>query len=573
MKKFMFGQWSRAMLLAGAISMSLSSEVFSQTYSYSQCFQSYKSNLGSNLLVVKMSGLHGYVRANNTGGAARTLTVRIENIDPDFIQLSEGTITARGNNTLTFSWSIAAGATRTVYINPWYLTDDNFYFIAWGDSQHHPERFERALDKGALINPVLSVAAGDCVKHGDDGGCVGGGGRPDVVTDQIYLTYENLFNDYPAPVFEALGNHDITRGGWATQNDANYGAGEALYRKYVQPTEYGFTVNPGSTTGGIHFLIGRFYYDMPNWNSLHYFGGCTPDGFLKFDANDVVGVALSNFISSDLSAASNASARISVTHHGFNMFIGDHNTVANARALYQTGNVDYMIVGHIHNYGTGVDAPTQIPYLLTGDANGDAHSGNPGFSLVNVNNGVITQQHMLADNLTLNVNYTANSPSLTQGAATVTCSGYALPFIRLKFKLSNSYAAYQAKDVATNANLPTYSHQFPDYTVVYVETSIGNGATKNVQVNPITSLMAKASEEVITISPNPSSDHVTINLPGDEKATYDVAVTDPSGNVVRNTKANGPSVVIQLEGLKTGLYSVKITAGDKTVTTRRLIIK
>jgi hypothetical protein len=528
-----------------------------------------------------MMGLHGSIQVNNTSGAAKTYTVTLKNLDPDFVSLSEGTTTAKGTNTLTFTWNIGAGATRTVWINPWYLTPTNFYFIAWADNQHHPERFQRALTKAALINPVLSVGAGDCIKHGDDGGCVGCGGRPEPASALMYQNYLQLFTAYPSPVFQALGNHDITRGGWTALDDSNYGAGERLWRRYLGPTDFSFTVHPTDPSGGIHFLITRFYYDMPNWNARHYFGGCTPDGFLRFDNNDSVGVAISNFISSDLTAAQNAAARISVTHHGFNMFIGDHNTVANARALYQTGKVSYMVVGHQHIYATGTDSPTQIPYLITGDANGDANAGDPGFSLVHVSNGVVTQQHMQADDLTLGINYTANAPTLTQGKATVTCSGYNLPFVRLKFKLSNTHAAYQAKDVATGAAIPAYSHQFMDYTVVYVETAINNGATKNIQVDPVTTAarlaktnaVAETEDHSITLYPNPASDHVTLSLPAGSKQAYQVVVYDMAGKPVKALRSTAANVDIPLKGLVQGAYLVKVSAGNKNITTKRLIVE
>ncbi|GAA0525280.1 T9SS type A sorting domain-containing protein [Chitinophaga japonensis] len=573
MKTFTTPRLVQLLLCTMAISLLTTARSFSQTFNYYQCAEVYGTNHAGNLLHVRMAGLHASIRATNTGGSAKTYTVVLKNVDPDFITLSEGTTTAKGANSLTFTWNIAAGATQTVWINPWYLTPWDFYFIVWGDSQHKPLDFQRLLAKATLINPVLSVAAGDCVQHGDDGGCIGGGGRPDVVTDQIFQNYLQLFTNYPTPVFEALGNHDITRGGWVALDDSNYGAGERLWRKYLGPTEYSFTVHPTYSGGGIHFLVNRFYYDMPNWNARTYFGGCTPNGYLRFDNNDSVGVAIYNFSQSDLAAASGAAARISVTHHGFNMFINDHNTVANARTLYQNGNVDYMIVGHQHIYATGTDGPSQIPYLITGDANGTAHGGNPGFSLVHVSNGNITQQHMLADNLNLNINYTANGPTLTQGKATVTCSGYSLPFVRLKFKLSNAHAAYQATDLATNANLATYSHQFGDYTVVYVETSIGNGATRNIQVDPITTASAlKSAEHDITVFPNPAGDYVTVQMPRHNKLGYRFVVYDMQGRPVKELKG-GSKVTIPLDGLAPGAYLVRIAEGDAYIATKRIIVK
>jgi hypothetical protein len=589
MKTISLQRSAKVILCTVAINLLLLGELFSQTFNYYQCAEVVGTNHASSQLAVRMLGLHASIKATNTGSTSKTYTVTVRNVDPDFVAPSGGTISGltKSTNSFTFTWTIPAGGSPTIWINPWYLTPWDFYFIAWGDSQHQPTRFARLITKATLINPVLSVAAGDCVKHGDDGGCVGSGNQPEPVTEAMYQSYLALFNNYPTPVFEALGNHDITRGGWPGMDDTNYGRGERYWRKYLGATEYSFTVHPTYSGGGIHFLINRFYYDMPNWNKRVYFGGCTPDGFLRFDNNDSVGVAIYNFSQSTLAANQSAAARISVTHHGFNMFIGDHNTVANARTLYQNGNVDYMIVGHQHKYATGTDATSQIPYLITGDANGDANGStnySPGFSIVHVNNGAITQQHMLADDVNLNINYSANGPSLTQGRATITYSnptGQNLPFVRLKFKLSAANAAYQAKDSATGVNIPTYSHQFADYTVVYVETSINNGATKKVRLDPIPAAAALARQQekadsAITVFPNPARGYATVTLPPSNSKlppTYHIDVYDMNGRPVKQLNTTARTASIPLTGLPQGVYLVKISSGNDHLTTKRLMVE
>lgn len=585
---------TKLILCTVAFHLLLLGKTFSQTFNYYQCAEVVGTNHASSQLVVRMLGLHASIQAVNPGSTSKTYTVTVKNVDPDFVMPSGGATSGltKGTNSFTFTWTIPAGGSPTIWINPWYLTPWDFYFLAWGDSQHHPERFARLITKATLINPVLSVAAGDCVKHGNDGGCVGCGNQnpAEPVSDQIFQNYMALYNNYPTPVFEALGNHDITRGGWQAMDDSNYGAGERLWRKYLGATEYSFTVHPTYSGGGIHFLINRFYYDMPNWNQHVYFGGCTPDGFLRFDNNDSVGVHIYNFSQSTLAANQNAAARISVTHHGFNMFLADHNTVANARTLYQNGNVDYMIVGHQHKYATGTDATSQIPYLITGDANGDANSStnySPGFSFVHVVNGAVTQQHMLADDINLNINYTANGQTLTQGKATVSYSnpkGANLPFVRLKFKLSNTHAAYQAKDSATGANIPTYSHQFSNYTVVYVETSMNNGTTKKIRVDPVTTAAALArtaesakemesGDKAITVFPNPAKGYATLNLPAGSKLAYNIVLYDMNGRPVKELKAGAPSANIPLEGLPHGVYLIRISSGNQHLATKRLIVE
>src|SRR5687767_2434802 len=104
---------------------------FAQALSYYQCAEVDGNDPANYKLQVRMLGLHAAIKADNrTGSGARTYTVTIKNVDPDFVMLSEGATTAKGANSLTFTWTVAAGSTQWVWINPWYLTPTNFYFIA-----------------------------------------------------------------------------------------------------------------------------------------------------------------------------------------------------------------------------------------------------------------------------------------------------------------------------------------------------------------------------------------------------------------------------------------------------------
>jgi len=259
---------------------------------------------------------------------------------------------------------------------------------------------------------------------------------------------------------------------------------------------------------------------MPTWTQR--WGGNVDGGYLRLGTrgwqttlpNDDDRYALYNWLNQDLTAAQNKALRITVHHHNFNMFVPDGNTVATARSLFSGKNVNYMISGHAHTYSTGTDS-SGIPFLVTGEAN----KSNPGFTLIHVNGNQITHQHMRADNLNLNVTYnTPNDGSVSQGIATISCSGYNLPFIRLKFRLLNTYSSYVEKDAATGAVLQSYSHQFEDYTVVYVETSINNGATRNILVEP------QAGGELVNLSEGkPAISNGTLSGYGEEKANNGIA--------------------------------------------------
>lgn len=473
------------------------------------------TDIPNNQLALRMRALEGSFTVHNSQGTAETFSVTVLNADPDYVTISEGTMLSKSTNSFVFELDVPASGSVTVDIEPWYAPDpNNFYFIAWSDNQDGPTPFKnKLLAKAQLLNPILSVNAGDVVYGAP--GAIGGAGAAnqfdypnDYVKDSQYQNYLSLLNNYSSPVFEVPGNHDLARGGWIDKTDARYGLGEALWNKYLGPTQYSFDV------GNTNFLMTRFYYDMPDWTKR--WGGNVSNGYLKRGTsgwqqtlpNDAVGDALYNWMDSTLAAAAGKTNRIAVSHHNFNMFVPDGNTVQTARTLYSNRNVDYMISGHVHSYQTGTDSATGIPYLVIGTA---SHS-NPAFALVHVNGSQITHQHMLADNINLSINYNnANNGTLTTNAATIQNSGYDMPFVRLKFKMSNQHAAYEAKDAATGAAIPSHSKRFDDYTVVYVEASIGNGATRNVEVTP-----ASDPQEEINVALNKtvSTSDVGSSYPG-----------------------------------------------------------
>jgi F5/8 type C domain. len=491
------------------------------TVSQSGMAQVIGTDIPNNQLAFRMRALEGSFTIHNENEAAKTFTVTIRNADPDYITVSEGTMLSKGTNSFVFELNVPADDSITVQVAPWYEPDpDNFYFIAWSDNQDGTSPFKnKLLVKAELINPVFSVNAGD-VTTGTPG-TIGGAGNAneygypnDYVKDIDYTKYLSLLENYTTPIFEVPGNHDLVRGGWVDRSDTRYGMGEAMWNKYLGPTTYSFDV------GNTHFMMTNFHYDMPNWTKR--WGGNLNNGYLKMGtvgyltttlANDDVGDALYNWMDATFAAAAGKTNRIAVSHHNFNMFVSDGNTVGTARTLYSNHDVSYMISGHQHNYQSNVDSVTGIPYLVIGTA---SHS-NPAFALVHVNGSQITHQHMLADNINLTINYnSANNGTLTTNTAMIQNSGYNMPFVRLKFRMSNDHEIYEAKDVATGATIPSFSKRFDDYTVVYVETSIGNGATRNVEVTPaaggneINVALNKTVSTSDTTAPSPDYDPMEV---------------------------------------------------------------
>ncbi|OXS58340.1 hypothetical protein B1A99_14110 [Cohnella sp. CIP 111063] len=520
-------------------------------------------------LAFRMRAIEGSFTVHNEHGEDDTLTVTVRNVDPDFVTINEGSITARGVNSFQFELHVPAGDNVTVDIKPWYYPDpDNYYFIAWADNQDGTVPFQnKLLKKAQLINPYLSISGGD-VTAGTPGAIGGAGhasefGYPqDYMKDSHFVQYLSLLENYSSPVFEVPGNHDLVRGGWVDQSNARYGMGEALWNKYLGPTAY--SLDFGNTS----FMMTNFHYDMPDWTKR--WGGNVSNGYFRMGTvgylvtlpNDEVGEALYNWMDETFEAAADKTNRIAVSHHNFNMFVSDGNTVQNARDLYTRHNVNYMISGHQHNYQSNVDSQTGIPYLVIGTA---SHS-NPAFALVHVDGSQITHQHMLADNLNLSINYnSANNGTLATSTATIENNGYNLPFVRLKFKMSSAYSEYEAKDSETGEIFPAFSKRFEDYTVVYVETSIGNGATRNVIVNPLgledlTPPSWPESSELTASAVTPTSVHLQWPAAADDVAVSEYRIyrddqlLDTVSGSIGSYAATGLSPATE--------YTFKVTAGD-----------
>lgn len=80
--------------------------------------------------------------------------------------------------------------------------------------------------------------------------------------------------------------------------------------------------------------------------------------------------------------------------------------------------------------------------------------------------------------------------------------------------------------------------------------------------------ISKSEEKNFTVYPNPAGNRVQIKT---EEAISQIHIMNLSGQIVREVPANMGSVRIDLEGVPTGIYIVKITWANGTVATEKLI--
>ena len=84
--------------------------------------------------------------------------------------------------------------------------------------------------------------------------------------------------------------------------------------------------------------------------------------------------------------------------------------------------------------------------------------------------------------------------------------------------------------------------------------------------------------ENVLIAPNPASTATTLTFNLNQKSDVNVVVMDAVGKTVVNVlntelSAGEQKATINTQDLATGVYMIKITAGDKVVTERLSVVK
>jgi hypothetical protein len=144
-------------------------------------------------------------------------------------------------------------------------------------------------------------------------------------------------------------------------------------------------------------------------------------------------------------------------------------------------DVPLLLTGHSHGYDyrflTSTDVPTiQTGFyqLISGGAGGKLAQpdGQHHFVLIHVTPDDITHTMIPTDTFDTAVEYQTNDGTSTTATTTVTNSTSTdLPYVRLKFKLSPEEQSYVIYDSNGQYHSPTYSYDFPEYKVIYLETA------------------------------------------------------------------------------------------------------
>lgn len=399
------------------------------------------------------------VTVNNSSAATEIITIHIENIDPDYVDVdnydsSYGLVKTK--NTLDFQYTVEPGASTTT-IAPWYSYGDDFNFVALSDNQARGTIdvnpvLTQMLPEVNTVNPPFFTNSGDVVQ----------GSRRVSTMQLMFEKYLEALQELTVPSYLTAGNHD-------------YDVGLDTFRSYLGGTDYSFDF------GNTHFT---FFSTIVS--RLH---GAVDEAQLTWLENELSSTEQSNsivFFHHPVSAPSWAKT---------NQYYIEPENNDQLTTLLDNQQIDLSINGHAHGYDyrflTSDDAPaiTQgYNQLITGGAGGNLGqpNGQHHFVIVHVTPDEITHTRVNLEEFNTVVEYANNNGK--KRVATAEVSNEAdqdLPYVRLKFKLNTPLENVLISDQDGNYYSNYYSHAFEEYTVVYFET--------NAPANSVTTYTAQAA--------------------------------------------------------------------------------
>ncbi len=482
---------------------------------------------------MRMMGYHVSISVHNPTVKSGYVCVNILNLDPDFVITNYENSTYRGKYSMSILVQLNASETKTIKIQPWHEPQDNFWIFAMGDNRP---------GCGILDNPFTPSAEYSLFTYyythvikapigWDDGDLVAGFGGglvahydsvPESSLDYVYDTEYNRFYMLTGLsdnfFFTTVGNHDVTRYAEHPQHQ-----GEHIYEEYLGSLYYSFNFS------NTHFVFPDDYQDgywsdgTPWWYS---YGKQRYGGY-------IYGKQL-NWLQNDLASSQNYQHRMVVMHMPLIVPPGRSESLDDefinytdrleVMQIFENYKVDYLTVAHIHNYtayytnlyynqsagewnvssSMNPEGSYSIFTLLTGGAGAHnnyewivpAIEGSYHFVLIHVNGAQITYYVYKYENLTdsngnplTNVVYKGlnDGSEVDQWGEIRNSAIYPFPYIRMKFRMNSEYSDYVAYSNVTDTYQHVYQHKFKDYTVVYVETSVGANEDNYIHVyrNPV----------------------------------------------------------------------------------------
>lgn len=130
--------------------------------------------------------------------------------------------------------------------------------------------------------------------------------------------------------------------------------------------------------------------------------------------------------------------------------------------------------------------------------------------------------------------------------------------------LSHGFIAFKIKPkntLTTNSQIKNTAAIYFDYNLPVIT----NTTVTTIVENSMTTAVLNISKPKIklTVSPNPSSNHIVVSIGGDIYGSFELSLTDNNGRVLFSKKVNKPadtnvSVPVDLKNLSSGIYYIRV---------------
>lgn len=431
-----------------------------------------ESDTTTNVYTLRMQAPGCVLTITNSSATELAVAITIENIDPDFVMVDNYDTSVgltKTDSTLGFTVNVASGET-TVSIQPWHDYGDTFTFVAISDNQAvgtidaNPV-FEQIIRDLNAVNPIFYTNSGDLVQGSSD--------RTTML--QMYEAVYGALDESLSPMYPIAGNHD-------------YGPGLDVFAEYFGEDDYSF-----------------------EFANTHFVGLSTVGSSSKGEVSE----DQLSWLATDLSAATDATHRIALFHHPllrpdwstneYCCYVDTANRNDLAEVIDQSA-VDLTITGHAHGYDyryiTNDDISTVVNgfyQLITGGAGGTIAQpgGENHFTFVSVTPDGITPTMLATNDFDTSIDYSQNNGTASSVTAqVVNASETAVPYIRLKAKLSDQHTSYVVYDNQGNYYDSFYYYNFDDYTVVYAEISAPAESDVTYTIEPATTFHVDTANTV-----------------------------------------------------------------------------
>ncbi|NQY66463.1 MAG: T9SS type A sorting domain-containing protein [Flavobacteriales bacterium] len=216
-----------------------------------------------------------------------------------------------------------------------------------------------------------------------------------------------------------------------------------------------------------------------------------------------------------------------------------------------------------------VDLCAGLYNATASDNNGclDTDFINVGFNCTDSITGMVLGGNESINDATV---YLYDANNTTPIASTTVDNGY--------FSFNNfCFGNYILKGVAegSQANLyeETYYFKTLDFEDAFLINMLGTVFNLNVNLLPTVGLQERGSAGVLSVSPNPTTDKITIRSESPNFTFYKIEIFNKSGLRVLEKSTLNQETEINLSELNSGIYFVRITTNEKTINKKIVLLK